>query len=403
MKSPKTKKILFYTFISLIFFILCLWLFKPYPKPKFILTLKNQHILGRLDINIPKNARIYAVGTLKDGILIYKNPTKEWPLASLTKLMTAYVMLKHHPLKEGQNGPKIPITNEEVKEYIKFKNDGDSVAKVFKKESLSERKLLEGMLIPSANNYAYILAKWDAGNVENFVKDMNKNAKELGLKHTHYTGPAGAKASNISDAFDQYRLAQRLMSIKTFKHIVEMPQIHIPKKGIVYNVNYDLGHDGIEGIKTGTSSRALGDFIFYAKRHNVNILGVLLGVYGKRPLMDALKDAKLITNGISQDLFKVDLIKKGEIIGYAKSLKNKKTNLIALKSLSLTEYPTMDISYSLDIEKHIKLPIKVDQQIGYLIVKYAEHIQKIPISITKTIKAPSLEDRIANIYHLLNV
>jgi len=105
------------------------------------------------------------------------------------------------------------------------------------------------------------------------------------------------------------------MKIKVFKHIVAMLQTYIPKEGIVYNVNYDLGTYGIEGIKTGTSSRALGNFIFYAVKHNIHILGVLLGVSGKEPLMDALKDAKYIIKQFSGELFKRNIVKKDEEVG----------------------------------------------------------------------------------------
>ncbi|MGC9286590.1 MAG: D-alanyl-D-alanine carboxypeptidase family protein [Hydrogenobaculum sp.] len=399
----KTKKrlislaLLFIT-ISLIGF----WLLKPNNKLKVLLTIKNINIPGKLTLKVPNNDKVYAIGTLNDGILIEHEANKEWPLASLTKIMTAYIVLKDHPLKEGVEGPRINITQKDVEEYEKFKKEGQSIAKVANDESLSERKLIEGMLIPSANNFAYILARWDSGNVKNFVRKMNKTAFSLGLKNTHYVGPAGAKAQNISTALNQFMLAKKVMEIKTFKHIVAMPQAYIPKDGIVYNVNYDLGKDGIEGIKTGTSSRALGNFIFYAVKHNIHMLGVLLGVNGKEPLMDALKDGKYIVKQLSNELFKEDIVKKGEEIGFL-NIGNKQTKLIAMKSLSITEYPGLKIDFSISIKHHLKFPINSNQKIGYLEISLNDMKRQIPIATTSKISKPSITDKIHDIYKAINI
>lgn len=399
----KTKKrlislaLLFIT-ISLIGF----WLLKPNNKLKVLLTIKNINIPGKLILEVPKNDKIYAIGTLNDGILIEHKANKEWPLASLTKMMTAYIVLKDHPLKEGTEGPRVNITQSDVEEYEKFKKEGQSVAKVVNNESLSERKLVEGMLIPSANNFAYILARWDSGNVENFVRKMNKTASLLGLENTHYVGPAGAKAQNISTALNQFMLAKKVMEIRAFKHIVAMPQTYIPKEGIVYNVDYDLGKDGIEGIKTGTSSRALGNFIFYAVKHNIHMLGVLLGVNGEEPLMDALKDAKYIIKQFSGELFKRNIVKKDEEVGLLE-INNKKVKLIATKSLSITEYPGLKVSFSISIKHHLKLPINSNQKIGYLEISLNNMKRQIPIATTSKISKPSITDKIHDVYKAINI
>lgn len=399
----KTKKrLIFLALLLIVISLIGFWLLKPNNKLKVLLAIKNINIPGKLILKIPKNDKIYAIGTLNDGILIEHEANKEWPLASLTKMMTAYIVLKDHPLKEGAEGPKINITQKDVEEYEKFKKEGQSIAKVANNESLSERKLLEGMLIPSANNFAYILARWDSGNVKNFVHKMNKTAVFLGLKNTHYVGPAGAKAQNISTALNQFTLAKKVMEIKVFKHIVAMPQTYIPKEGVVYNVNYDLGTYGIEGIKTGTSSRALGNFIFYAVKHNIHILGVLLGVSGKEPLMDALKDAKYIIKQFSGELFKRNIVKKDEEVGLLE-VNNKKTKLIATKSLSITEYPGLKINFSISIKHHLKFPVNPNQKIGYLEISFNGTKRQVPIVTTSKINKPSITDKIHDIYKTINI
>ena len=105
-------------------------------------------------------------------------------------------------------------------------------------EKLTERQMLEALLLPSANNIATVLAKWDSGSVTAFVDKMNKTAQELGMKNTHYEDPAGINLSTQSTALDQLLIAEQAMKIDTFKDIVRMNQATLPVAGTVYNVNY---------------------------------------------------------------------------------------------------------------------------------------------------------------------
>jgi D-alanyl-D-alanine carboxypeptidase (penicillin-binding protein 5/6) len=135
-------------------------------------------------------------------------------------------------------------------------------------EQLSERQALEALLLPSADNMAWILARWDAGSQAAFTARMNAAARRLGMTSTHYTDPSGLSASTTSTAADQVRLGMAALSEPALAHTVALRSAVIPVAGIVRNYNTLLGQDGITGLKTG-SDTAAGGCILLAARQQV--------------------------------------------------------------------------------------------------------------------------------------
>ena len=119
------------------------------------------------------------------------------PIASLAKIMTAYVVLRDHPLPAGGSGPAITVTAADAAAYASDQRQGQSVVKVAAGEKLTERQALEAMLIPSGNNIASMLARWDAGSEGAFVAKMNARARSLGLRSTRYADASGADPATV--------------------------------------------------------------------------------------------------------------------------------------------------------------------------------------------------------------
>ena len=105
-----------------------------------------------------------AVGLPGIGLLGTHGPSAPVPIASLAKIMTAYVVLRDHPLPAAGSGPAITVTAADVAAYASGERQGQSVVRVAAGEKLTERQALEAMLIPSGNNIASMLASWDAGS-----------------------------------------------------------------------------------------------------------------------------------------------------------------------------------------------------------------------------------------------
>lgn len=206
------------------------------------------------------------------------------PIASIAKVMTAYVVLADHPLADGQQGPTLTVEAAEADAYQAEQEGNESLIPVVAGEQLTERQALEALLLPSANNMARILARWDAGSTGAFVHKMNATAARLGMRHTRYTDPSGYDASTVSTAPDQVQLGEAAMHDTAFAQIVSKPAAVVPVAGEVHNTNTLLGSDGVIGIKTGSATYAGGCLLFAAATtvtgRKAVIYGAVLGQPG---------------------------------------------------------------------------------------------------------------------------
>lgn len=192
------------------------------------------------------------------GVMDGPGATRPVPIASVAKLMTTYVILQDHPLSAGEPGPVITVEPSEAAAYPAEVRDGDSLVPVAAGETLTERQALEALLLPSADNMAWILARWDAGGQDAFVARMNATARDLGMTATSYTDPSGLDPSTTSTAADQVRLGTAAAGVPALAAITAMSSAVVPVAGTVRNTNTLLGTDGIIGLKTGSTQAAGG-------------------------------------------------------------------------------------------------------------------------------------------------
>jgi D-alanyl-D-alanine carboxypeptidase (penicillin-binding protein 5/6) len=206
------------------------------------------------------------------------------PIASVAKVITAYLVLRDHPLRPGEDGPTITLTAADVADTDHRAGQHESVVPVAAGERLTELQALQALLLPSANNIAEVLAHWDAGSTDRFVARMNATARRLGMTHTRYTDPSGYDDATVSTAADQVHIVDRAMRLPAFASIVATPSVTLPVAGTVHNTNSLLGYDGFVGVKTGSDNAAGGCFAFRAIRwidgKRTVITGVVLGQPG---------------------------------------------------------------------------------------------------------------------------
>ncbi|WP_424215752.1 D-alanyl-D-alanine carboxypeptidase family protein (plasmid) [Streptomyces sp. BI20] len=200
------------------------------------------------------------------------------PIASVTKVMTAYVILRDHPLRPGAEGPAIVADRRAADEA---RSTTESTAPVQAGHAYTERQLLTLLLLPSGNNIARLLARWDAGDERGFVRRMNEAAARLGMTRTTYTCPSGIEEATVSTAEDQLRLAREAMRDEVFREIVATRRTTVPGvTGPVVNSNSLLETPGVVGIKTGSTTPAGGNLLWAARTRPDGggplILGVVL-------------------------------------------------------------------------------------------------------------------------------
>ncbi|MQS39015.1 D-alanyl-D-alanine carboxypeptidase family protein [Streptomyces katsurahamanus] len=217
------------------------------------------------------SVEVEGIGSL--GVVGEQTPV---PIASVTKVMTAYVILKNHPLRPGAAGAKIVADQRAADESF---STVETTAPVLAGREYTQRRLLELMMLPSGNNVARLLARWDAGGQKKFVGKMNEAAAALGMNRTVYTGVSGMEASTKSTAVDQLKLARAVMKDPAFRQVVATRAVTAPGAGTeIRNTNRLLGRDGVIGLKTGTTTPAGGNFMWAATQKIAGTSRLILGV-----------------------------------------------------------------------------------------------------------------------------
>lgn len=196
------------------------------------------------------------------------HPNREVPIASTTKLMTAYVTLEFETL--GHMVVERP--------YDADDGADQSLAGLPVGAHYSIADMLRAMLLPSGNDVAHSLALDVGGTRRHFLALMNAAARKLGLTHTHYTTPVGLDtAGNYSSADDLETLAVALMRDPFFAAVVRERSAYLPHGIEVSNTNDLLAYHFIVGIKTGHTLDAGYCLVGAARRDGVHLISVVLG------------------------------------------------------------------------------------------------------------------------------
>lgn len=283
-----------------------------------------------------------AAGVSGLGFIASSGNEQAMPAASVAKVMTAMVFLFDDPLVIGAIGPGISVEDVDAQAYRSDLAQGQSVVEVHAGEVLSELQLLEGMLIPSANNYAEIVARWDGGSVDAFVGKMNARASAMKMTHTHFADPAGASPQTVSTPSDLLQLGLAAMKDPVFASIVAMPQVDLPIAGTVYNVDAALGQDGIAGIKTGSGLSSGANFLYAAKLavdgHQILVVGCVMG---QPSLATAFAAAKRLIAAMSPALHVRRVVAQNQSIASYTTPWGNGTDIVSQSDVDLAEWPGM--------------------------------------------------------------
>jgi D-alanyl-D-alanine carboxypeptidase (penicillin-binding protein 5/6) len=345
-----------------------------------------------------------AIGVSGGGLIGSHGAQVPVPIASVAKIMAAYLILRRHPLSAGASGPLITITPADVAVYDADLAAGQSVMKVRAGERLSERQALEGLLLPSGNNIATLLADWDAGSQAAFLTQENDEARRLGLTGTHYTSVSGVRASTVSTAVDQTRLAALAMQIPTFRHIVAMPQVTLPVAGLQYNVNALLGTDGIVGIKTGSTSQAGGCLVFAADRQvagrRVLVVGAVLGQQATKAqpsiLYAAFDATKALLSGVGGDLVRRTVLARGSRLGYIKVPWRPRIPILAASSVSLLGWRGLTVRTVSTLPRRLPDSLRAGERIGTATVSAGSQRASVALLAGGALGSPSIGWRLTH-------
>lgn len=337
--------------LLLILFGLAAWNYlRPIPAVAAAPTLPSTQVVPGTAPALPwPGAGSAAVGVSGLGFVASSGNEQPLPAASVTKVMTALILLEDKPLKSGEEGPSITLTDTDVQAYRNDLAQKQSVVPVQAGETLTEHQALEGMLIPSANNLAETLARWDAGSIQAFVAKMNDHAARLHLTHTRYADVSGADAGSVSTPSDLMALGMVAMKQEVLAEIVGMGQADLPVAGTVYNVDGVLGQDGIVGIKTGSGFGQGANSLFAA---NVTVDSRTIVIYGcvmGEPTLElAFSRAKSLIAAMQPVLHVRRVITRNETVATYTTPWGAQSDLVSADDVDLVEWPGMILRQRLD-------------------------------------------------------
>ncbi|MET9466795.1 hypothetical protein ABZY44_18720 [Streptomyces sp. NPDC006544] len=380
-------------------------LVRPLPEPVLKMTAKGSYAFDGAAPTLPwpkeGQAFMAAAGLGPVGTFGEQKPVA---IGSVAKAMTAYVILKDFPLKKGEKGPMIPIDKTAVEDGKK-ETEGESTVSTLKEgEKISEYDALAAIMIPSANNVARLLARWDAAGAgqEAFVKKMNDAAKDLGMTNTTYTDPSGLDATTVSTAEDQVKLGLKIVEMPELIAITKLPSWTDPSGKPWRNYNTLIPFNGSVGIKTGSTTKAGGNLLFAAEKKvgqtNQLIVGAVLGQHGVPILDTAISASKDVMLATQKMLTAATVVKKGEVVGYVDDGLGGRVPVVATADVEAVGWPTLTVAVKLG-DGAAKMPqtAKAGSEIGVLTVGEGASQVKVPVALQSDLAAPGIAEKLTRV------
>ncbi|THA46173.1 D-alanyl-D-alanine carboxypeptidase [Streptomyces sp. A1136] len=379
-------------------------LVRPLPAPRLAMSAKASYTFdgGAPTLPWPKEGQGFmaAAGLGTVGTFGEQKPIA---IGSVAKTMTAYVILKDHPLKPKEKGAMIDVDKAAVDDGRK-ESEGESTVTTLKEgDKISEYDALAAIMIPSANNVARLLARWDSGGDQAaFVKKMNDAARDLGMTNTTYTDPSGLDPTTVSTAEDQVKLGLKVVEMPELLAITKLPSWTDPSGKSWRNYNDLVPYNGAVGIKTGSTTKAGGNLLFAAEKKvgktNQLIVGAVLGQYGVPILGTAIAASKDVMIATQKALTNATVVKKGDVVGYVDDGLGGHTPVVATADVQAVGWPSLTITVKLG-DGGAKLPgtAKAGTEVGVLTVGEGASQVKVPVALQRDLVAPGIGSKLTRV------
>ena len=369
---------------------------RPIPEVSTSQTVADS-IGGAASSTIPWPSRGEGAIGVQGGAFAVSPGAQAQPIGSVAKVLTALVVLDARPLGKGETGPTITIGPEDVADFEQSQQNKESAIQVQLDEQLTEYQALQALLLPSANNIANTLARWTAGTLPAFVKAMNDRAAKLGLRHSRFAEPSGISPQTTSTPADLVRLGQAAMQNPVLADIVGQPEATLPLVGRAFNVNGQLGHGGMVGIKTGNIPEAGAVFLFAATHQLAGRAVLLFGVVmGLPTLDDAFAAATALVGTMRSTLEVRHVVSRDETVGRYEVPWGGGSDVAATEDLDVLVLRDTPVRVVLRMPP-VRGGASVQSVTGSLHVTAGDASYDVPVGNTDTIGAPGLPWRLTRL------
>ena len=379
----------------LLFLLLSIFMFNA---NSFIIFANEQQEQQTQDLDVLAKSAILIEATT-GKVLYEKNPDEKLPPASVTKVMTLYLI--YEAIENGKIKWDDIVT---VSEYAASMGGSQIFLEPMEKQDV--KTLTKSIAIASANDAAVAMAEHIAGSEQEFVKLMNQKAKELGMENTNFENACGLDTDTVNhymSARDIAIISRELMTkypeVKEFTTKWQDTITHKTKKGEtefgLTNTNKLLKmYDGATGLKTGSTSKALYCLSGSAERDGLSLIAVVMAA--PDPKVRFQEVAKMFDYGFANYQV-INSDEQGKNMGYTNIYKGEKpiVNGILEKQASfvIKKGGSTDIQKDVQMIEGLKAPINKGAKIGEAIYTYeGQEIGRIDILAEEDIKKATLND-----------
>lgn len=356
-----------------------------------------------------KEAKVKLADEAKSAILIErdtgkvlyeKNAHEPLPPASMTKIMTMLLIME--AIDEGKLS-----YDEKVRASEYAASMGGSQIFLEPGEEMTVDEMLHGIAIGSANDASVAMAEQIAGSEEAFVEMMNKKAKQLGLKNTHFANATGLPAEDhYSSAYDMAMMARELLKYEDITKYTSKYEDYLrentDKKFWLVNTNRLVKfYPGVDGLKTGYTAEAKYCLTATAKKNGMRVIAVVFGA--PTPKSRNAQITKMLDYAFSQ--YRTHPVyKRNETVARVNISKGKRSSVEAVTSepvsvLTKKGQSTKQIEKVIKVKDDVKAPVRKGDELGVLILKQdGKEILRSPIVAKQTVAEASFWDLFKRVF-----
>ena len=319
------------------------------------------------------------------------------PIGSIAKLMTAIVVLRDHPLTPGRDGPVVTVTEADLASFRAEVAADQSNVTIQSGEMLSERQLVEGLLIHSGNDYADLIGRLDAASSTAFVAKMNATAAAMGLTRTSYADASGFDPSTVSTPAEQLIVAQAALRDPLIASLVDQTSVNLPVAGSVSTYTPLVGTGGVVGVKSGLTTQAGGcdvlarDLVIGG--HIVQILTAVTGQHAADRLKAAGAEAFRLSTEVGAGIIPVPISGADAPLanlGWGSDI----VPVIAKHPVVVPGWPGTVVTVSMRLRRHVTTSLPRGSTVGLVRVESGATTWHATVFTAASLTPPGLLDRV---------
>ncbi len=338
-----------------------------------------------------------AFGAAGYGVLAQSGAQTMAPMASIAKVITALAVLQVKPLKTGETGPILTISQDDIDSYNKYVALGGSVVPVEIGETITEYQVLQAMMLPSANNMADTLARWAFGSTEAYLAKANALAASLNLTQTHIADSSGFSPLTKSTPHDLVLVGLNALQQPALAEIVNQKSAVIPVAGEIFNTNYLLGQNGINGIKTGHTDQAGGCLLFSAAQtigsgHKLTFVGAVMGADN---IVRASSDAQSMLRTAATGFREITVLSEHDVVGTYHSKWGATTTGLAGTTINIVMWASLPPKIKINLNQ-IETSTDKKDAIGSVTVTSGSDNKTIPVVLAGALTPPTTRWRLTH-------